>query len=396
MNEQDFPILKEKSNGKRLVYLDNAATSHKPSQVIAAEKEFYEKYNSNVHRSLHNLSAKATEKYEDARKTVAKFINAEENQIVFTRGTTESLNAVAFGLKNIKKGDEIVLSIMEHHSNIVPWQQIAQKTGAILKFIPITSEFRLDMDAAKKLITNKTKIVALTHVSNVLGTINPIKEITKFAHEKGTIVVIDAAQSIAFTKVDVKDLDVDFLVFSSHKMFGPTGVGVLYGKKLEILDPFTFGGEMIEEVTKEKSTWKEIPHRFEAGTPNIAGVIGLAAAIDYIQSIGLDKIKKHEEELINYTLERIKSLKNVKIIGPTKDRAAILSFHIEGMHPHDVSEILNRDNIAIRGGHHCAMPLMKELKLPGCSRASFSFYNTKADVDAFIESLQKAMKVFKL
>jgi cysteine desulfurase/selenocysteine lyase len=399
MNEKDFPILKEKVKGKRLIYLDSAASSQVPSQVIDAIKNYQETSHSNVHRSIHMLSEKATEAYEDVRKKVAKFIGANSDEIVFTKGTTESLNLVAFGL-NLKKGDEIVLTIMEHHANIVPWQQVAKRTGAILKFIPLTDDFRLDMSEAKKLITKKTKVVSVAHMSNVLGTINQIKELAKLAHENGAIIVVDAAQSIPSMEIDVGSLDCDFLAFSAHKMCGPTGVGVLYGKKelLEKLDPFIYGGKMIEEVSLDKSTFTETPFKFEGGTPNISGVIGLGKAIDYLESVGMDDVEKHEKELIEYALNKINKINKIKIIGPdtAKDRGAILSFVIEGMHSHDVSELLNRDGIAIRGGHHCCMPLHKELGLTGTSRVSFYIYNTKEDVDTLIESLQKAMKVFKI
>ncbi len=399
MNEQDFPILKQKINGKRLVYLDNAATSQSPSIVIDAISEYYKTSHSNVHRSIHSLSQKATEAYEEARKNVANFIHADVDEIVFTKGTTESINLIAHGLQ-LQKVDEIVLTIMEHHANIVPWQEVAKRVGAVIKYIPLKKDYRLDMDAAKRLITKKTKVVSVTHMSNVLGTVNPVKELAELAHAVGAVFVVDAAQSVPHMKVDVKELDCDFLAFSGHKMCGPTGVGVLYGKKelLDYLEPFVYGGKMIKEVSLEQSTWAEAPYKFEGGTPNISGVIGLGKAINYLENIGMKTIEKHEKELLEYALQKIKTMKNVTIIGPeaSKDRGAIISFTIEGMHSHDVSELLNREGVAIRGGHHCCMPLMKELGIPGCSRASFYLYNTKEDVDAFVEALQKAMKVFKI
>jgi cysteine desulfurase/selenocysteine lyase len=401
MNQKDFPILKQKVNGKRLVYLDSAATSQKPQVVIDAISEYYKTYNSNIHRSIHTLSQKATNEFEKTRKTVADFINAKQEEVIFTKGTTESLNVVAHALKDrIRKGDEIVLTIMEHHSNIVPWQQVAKERGAVLKYIPITKYFRLDMAAANKLITKKTKIVAITHMSNVLGTINPVKDIAKLAHAVGALVVVDGAQSVPSMKIDVKDLDCDFLAFSSHKMCGPTGVGVLYGKYklLEAIEPFDYGGHMIKEVTLQDATWNEIPWKFEGGTSNIADVIAFGKAIEYLNSIGMDKIEKHEQELTAYTLQQLKKMKQIKVIGPSdmKQRGPIVSFHVEGMHPHDVSELADREGVALRGGHHCCMPLMKSLDIPGCSRASFYLYNTEEDVDVLVSALQKALKVFRL
>ncbi len=390
MNKNDFPILKQKINGKRLVYLDNAATSQAPESVINSISEYYKTMHSNVHRSIHTLSEKATEEYENTRKKVAKFINADSEEIIFTKGTTESINLIAHGLK-LKKDDEIVLTMMEHHANIVPWQQL----GVKLKYIPITKDFKLDLEAAKKLITNKTKVVSVTHISNVLGIINPINELAKLAHKVGALIVVDAAQSVPHMKVDVKELNCDFLAFSAHKMLGPTGVGVLYGKKelLENLEPFVYGGKMIKEVDLDKTTFADSPDKFEGGTPNISGVIAFGKAIDYLNKIGMDKIEKHNKELIEYASKRIKEIKNVKVYG---SEGSIISFNIEGMHSHDVSELLDREGVAIRGGHHCTMPLMKVLNIPGCSRASFYLYNTKEDVDIFIDALKKAIKVFKL
>ena len=396
MNSQDFPILKQKINGKRLIYLDSAATSQKPKVVIDSLKRYYETINSNTHRGTHTLATKATIEFEKTRSLVAKFINSETEEIIFTKGTTESLNLLANGIK-LRKGDEIVLTEMEHHSNIVPWQIAAKKTGAIIKFIPITKEHELDMNEAKKLISKKTKVVSVTHMSNVLGTINPVKELGKLAHSVNALFVVDAAQSAPHQKIDVKDIDCDFLAFSAHKMLGPTGVGVLYGKKelLEKIEPFNYGGHMIKEVTFENSTWNDIPYKFEGGTQNISGVIAFGKAIEYINKIGINNIQKHCSEITQYALNRLKEIKQVKVLGP-KERGPVISFHIEGMHSHDVSELLDREGVAVRGGHHCTMPLMKVLNIPGCSRASFYLYNTKEDVDMFIDALKKAIKVFKL
>ncbi len=401
MKETDFPILKQKIHGKRLIYLDNAATSQKPLIVINAIKKYYETINANTHRGTHTLANKATEAFETTRKKVANYLNAETEEIIFTKGTTEGINILAHGLKNnLKNGDEIVISIMEHHSNLVPWQIAAKETGAILKFIPITGDFRLDMDAAKRLITKKTKIVSITHMSNVLGTINPLKELEMLAHQANALFIVDAAQSIPHEKIDVKKINCDFLAFSAHKMCGPTGVGILFGKNklLEKLEPFNYGGHMIEEVTQEMSTWSEIPHKFEGGTQNISDVIAFGTTIDYLESLEIEKARKQSDSVMKYALEEIKKIKQVKIIGPKniENRGPVLSFHIEGIHPHDVVEILDRDGIALRGGHHCAMPLMASLKIPGTSRASFYFYNTKEDVDALMVSLKKAIKVFRL
>ncbi|HIH15494.1 MAG: Cysteine desulfurase [archaeon GW2011_AR17] len=398
--KQDFPILKQKIHGKELIYLDNSATTQKPKQVIQALKDYYERDNANVHRGVHELSMRASMAYENAHQVVADFINADFEEIIFTKGTTESLNTLAYSLgRTLKKDDEILLSEMEHHSNFVPWQQIAKEKGAKIKCIPLTKDFRLDMKAAEKLITKKTKIISITHCSNVLGTINPIKELAKKAHNMGALLIVDAAQSVPHMKVDIRDLDCDFLAFSGHKMFAPTGIGVLYGKKklLETLQPFQYGGGMIQEVTLEKTTWKELPWKFEAGTPNIEGAIGLAKAIEYINTIGMKNIEKHNQELTAYAIKQLSAIKNLTIIGPkeNKDRAAVISFTLEGLHPHDVGEILNQEGIAIRGGNHCAMPLMTSLKINGTNRASFHIYNNKQDIDALVKAIQKAQDIFK-
>lgn len=397
---KDFPILKEKVNGHKLVYVDNSATTQKPKIVIDSLVEYYTKYNSNVHRGIHTLSEKATSEYENVRNKVAKFINCSENEIVFTKGTTDSLNLVAFGLAHLlKKGDEIVISQMEHHANFVPWQEVAKRTGAILKFIPIKSDFTLDLDSAKKLITSKTKIVSVTHISNVLGTINPIKKIADIAHSKNAIFIVDGAQSIPHMKIDVKKLGCDFFAFSSHKMCGPTGVGVLYGKYelLEKMNPIYFGGDMIYEVEFNKSTYAKAPIKFEAGTPNISDVIAFGSAINYLESIGMKNIEEYEKELTNYFLEKVKSVEGFELFGSSKvsNRCSVFSFNIKGVHSHDVSSILDNYGIAIRGGHHCAMPLMKILNTCATSRISLYFYNTKSEIDYIIKCLKKVESEFE-
>jgi len=396
----DFPILNQKVNGKRLVYLDNSATTQKPRAVIQAITGYYENDNANVHRGVHELSMRASIAYEKAHEVVADFIGAAPEEIIFTKGTTESLNLLASVLgRSLKANDEILISQMEHHSNLVPWQQIAKEKGAKLSVIPLTKDYRLDMNKAKQLINKNTKIVAVCHVSNVLGTINPIKELAALAHKVGARIVVDAAQSVPHMKVNVKDLDCDFLAFSAHKMLGPTGIGVLYGKRqlLEKMEPYQYGGGMIQEVSIEKTTWNELPWKFEAGTPNIAGAIGLAKAIEYLQSIGMEKVQKYTEVLTAYALAELKKIKGVKIIGPanTKDRGAVVSFTVEGIHPHDIGEILNQEGVAIRGGNHCAMPLMACLGINGTNRASFHIYNTKEDIDILIKAIKKAQRTFK-
>lgn len=396
---EDFPTLSEIVNGKPLVYLDNGATTHKPIQVLDAMRDYYVKSNANPHRGAHYLGVSATEMYENAREKVREFINANSyKEIIFTRNATESLNLIAYsyGMKFIEEGDEIVICISEHHSNIVPWQKIAQLKKAKLKFLYINEHYRLDMEEVYNKVTDKTKIVSIAQMSNVLGTIYPVKEIIEYAHSKGAIAIIDAAQSVPHMKVDVKDLDADFLVFSAHKMLGPMGIGVLYGKEklLEVMPPFLMGGDMIEYVEEQSTTFAELPHRFEAGTPNVEGAVGLAAAIDYLNELGLDNIRSYEEELTAYALEKLKEIPYVKIYGPTdlKDRGAVISFSVEGCHPHDVSTIVDTYGVALRAGHHCAQPLMKFLNAPATSRASFYFYNTKSEIDVFIDSLLKVRK----
>jgi|TARA_Y100000310_G_C20683105_1_gene817243 cysteine desulfurase/selenocysteine lyase len=397
---EDFPILNVKVNGKPLIYLDNAATSQKPKQVIDAIKNYYETSNANIHRSIHKLGEKATEAYENAHKTVSKFVNADFEEIIFTKNVTEALNLLAYSLeKEINEGDEIVISEMEHHSNFVPWQQLAKRNNAILKVIEIDENGLLKKESILESIASKTKIVSLAHVSNVLGTVNDIKQIAKIIKQKSSAYfIVDAAQSAPHMKIDVKDLDVDFLAFTGHKMLGPTGIGCLYGKKelFEKLDPFLFGGEMIKEVTIEHSKWNDLPWKFEAGTANIAQGIGLAAAIDYLNEVGMENIMRHDKELIEYALEKLKEIKEVEIYGPDlKNRLSLISFNIKGIHAHDTAEILNGEGIAIRAGHHCAMPLAKKLGIIASARASFYLYNTKQEIDQLVLAIQKAIKVFK-
>ncbi|PES64000.1 cysteine desulfurase [Bacillus cereus] len=395
---KQFPILDQKVNGKQLVYFDSAATSQKPIQVIETLERYYKEYNSNVHRGVHTLGTKATDAYEGAREKVRKFINAKSmEEIIFTRGTTTALNTVAasYGLDNVKEGDEIVISYMEHHSNIIPWQQVAKKTGATLKYLPLQPDGTISLEDVRQTVTPNTKIVSIMHVSNVLGTINPVKEIGAIAHENGAIMIVDGAQSAPHMKVDVQDLNCDFYALSAHKMCGPTGVGVLYGKKelLNNMEPIEFGGEMIDFVDLQESTWKELPWKFEAGTPIIGNAIGLGAAMDFLEEIGLHNIEKHEHELAQYALERLSEVDGVTIYGP-KHRAGLVTFNIEDVHPHDVATVLDVEGIAVRAGHHCAQPLMKWLKASSTARASFYLYNTKEEIDTFVESLIKTKEYF--
>lgn len=396
-----FPILDQEVNGEPLVYLDSAATSQKPDVVIEAISQYYRGYNSNVHRGVHTLGTKATDAYEGAREKIRTFINASSlEEIIFTRGTTTSLNTVArsYGEANVNEGDEIVITYMEHHSNIIPWQQLAKHTGAVLKYIPLQEDGTISLDDARATITNATKIVSVMHVSNVLGVINPIKEIAGIAHEHGAIMVVDGAQSTPHLKVDVQDLDCDFFAFSGHKMVGPTGIGVLYGKKelLEKMEPIEFGGEMIDFVGLYESTWKELPWKFEGGTPIIAGAIGLGAAIDFLEEIGLDNIERHEHKLAAYAMERMSTIEGITIYGP-KDaakRAGVLTFNLNDVHPHDVATALDADGIAVRAGHHCAQPLMKWLDVSATARASFYLYNTEEDIEKLVSSLIKTKEYF--
>ncbi|MFH0065956.1 MULTISPECIES: cysteine desulfurase [Bacillaceae] len=396
-----FPILDQEVNGQPLVYLDSAATSQKPAAVIEAIEQYYRGYNSNVHRGVHTLGTKATDAYEGAREKVRKFINASSTEeIIFTRGTTTSLNTVArsYGGANIKEGDEIVISYMEHHSNIIPWQQLAKEKGAVLKYIPLQEDCTISLDDVRATITDATKIVSIMQVSNVLGVINPVKEIAKIAHEHGAVMVVDGAQSTPHLKVDVRDLDCDFFAFSGHKMVGPTGIGVLYGKKelLEKMEPIEFGGEMIDFVGLQESTWKELPWKFEGGTPIIAGAIGLGAAIDFLEEIGLDNIERHEHKLAAYAMEKMSAVEGLTIFGPkdAEKRAGVITFNINDVHPHDVATVLDADGIAVRAGHHCAQPLMKWLDVSSTARASFYLYNTEEDIDKLVSGLVKTKEYF--
>ena len=399
--KQDFPIFNQKINDETLVYLDNAATSQIPKFVEEKVRDFNEKERANVHRGVHALGLRATNQYESSRQKVTNFIGANNaKEVIFTSGCTDSLNLVAasFGEQNIQAGDEILVSIMEHHSNLLPWQQLAKRKQAKLNFIEINSDGLLDIENLKSKISSKTKIVALTHVSNVLGTINPIKELTDLAHEKGAIVVVDGAQAVGHFPIDVAELNVDFYAFSGHKMFAPTGIGVLYGKKdlLDKMPPYRLGGEMIANVTREGATWAEVPYKFEAGTPNIAGAIGLGAAIDYLQSLDFELIQKHEQELTSYALEKLKNVLGLTIYSPQKSngRIGVISFNLKNIHPHDLATALDLDGIEVRAGHHCAQPLMASLNTESTVRASLSIYNTKDDIDKLVSSLHEAKEFF--
>lgn len=395
----DFPILSEQIHGRDLVYLDNAATTHKPIQVINSISNHYEHNNSNIHRGVHLLSQRATENYENAREKVRNFLNAKSSQeIIFTRGATESINLIAssWGRKNINAGDEILISTMEHHANIVPWQLLCQEKGAILKVIPINDNGEIIFEEFEKLLSEKTKLVSIVHVSNTLGTVNPIEMIIEKAHSFGAKVLIDGAQSVPHFKVDIQKYDCDFFVFSGHKLYAPSGIGVLYAKKeiLETMPPYQSGGDMILSVSFEKTTFNELPFKFEAGTPNIEGAIGLGFAIDYITNLGLENIKKYEDELLKYGTEKLSQIIGLRIIGTAKEKAGVISFVLDSVHPHDVGTMLDLDGIAIRTGHHCTEPLMKRFKVPATSRASFAFYNTSQEIDKLAESIQKVIKMF--
>ncbi|MFH6767600.1 cysteine desulfurase [Gaetbulibacter aquiaggeris] len=391
---KDFPILSRQVNGKPLVYLDNAATSQTPQQVIDTIVDYYSNYNANIHRGVHTLSQEATDKYEQARHKIQKHFNAQfAHEIIFTSGTTHSINLVANGFSSIlKKGDEIIVSALEHHSNIVPWQMLCERTGAILKVIPMNQEGELIMSEYDKLLSNKTKLVFVNHISNALGTINPIEYIIEKAHQIGAAILVDGAQASPHLKPDVQALNVDFYVASAHKMCGPTGEGMLYGKEewLKKLPPYQGGGEMIAEVTFEKTTYAELPHKFEAGTPNICGGIAFGAAIDYINAIGFDAISKYEHELLEYATQKLIEIEGLKIYGTSKNKTSVISFNLEGIHPYDVGSILDKMGIAVRTGHHCAQPIMDYYKIPGTIRASFSFYNTKAEIDSLVAGVRKA------
>ncbi|MCB0408664.1 MAG: cysteine desulfurase [Flavobacteriales bacterium] len=396
----DFPILSRQVNGKPLVYFDNGATSQKPQEVIDVIDRYYQNENSNIHRGIHTLSQEATTAYEEARLVVQKFINAKhEHEMIFTSGTTGGINLVAssFGKKFLNKGDEVIISTMEHHSNIVPWQMICEEKGAVLKVVPINDKGEFLMEEYDKLLSENTKIVAVTHVSNTLGTINPVKEIIQKAHQKGAYVLIDGAQAVPHTKVDVQELDCDFYAFSGHKMLGPTGVGILYGKEevLNQLPPYQGGGDMIKTVTFEKTTYNELPHKFEAGTPNIVGGLGLAAAIQYMNEVGIENIEAYEHELLSYATVQIKKIERIRIIGEATQKASVLSFVVDGTHPSDIGMIIDKLGVAIRTGHHCTEPLMNRFNIPGTARASFSFYNTKEEIDVFIQAVERAVKMLR-
>ncbi|GLO67045.1 MULTISPECIES: cysteine desulfurase [Oceanobacillus] len=396
--KQQFPILNQEVNGHPLVYLDSSATSQKPLSVIEAVEAYYKENNSNVHRGVHTLGTRATDQYEGSREKVRSFINADSTkEIIFTRGTTTSINIVAssYARMNVGPGDEIVITQMEHHSNLIPWQQVAKATGASLVYLPLQEDGTITIEDAKKTITGQTKIVAMAHVSNVLGTINPIKEIAAIAHQHDAIMVVDGAQGAPHMKVDVEDLDCDFYAFSGHKMCGPTGIGVLYGKQhlLENMEPIEFGGEMIDFVNLYDSTWKELPWKFEGGTPIIAGAIGLGAAIDFLEDIGHQEIVDHENELAAYALKQMRTIDGLSIYGP-EQRAGLVTFNLDDVHPHDTATVLDAEGIAVRAGHHCAQPLMKWLNVSATARASFYLYNSKEDVDRLVEGLLKTKEYF--
>ncbi|TNF29295.1 MAG: cysteine desulfurase [Bacteroidetes bacterium] len=394
-----FPILQREVNGKPLIYFDNGATSQKPQSVINAITHYYEYENSNIHRGVHTLSQEATSAYEDVRKKVQKFINAEhDHEIIFTSGTTGGINLVAssFGENLIRKGDEILITAMEHHSNIVPWQMLCERKGAHLKVVPISKEGELDLEEYERLIGPKTELISLVHVSNSLGTINPIKKMIDIAHAQNIPVLIDGAQAIHHTPVDVQELDCDFYVFSAHKMYGPTGVGVLYGKEelLNDMAPYQGGGDMIKNVTFEKTIYNDLPHKFEAGTPNIAGGIGLGAAIDFINSIGYDFIIQHEAELSRFATSQLRDIKGLRFIGTAKERAGLVSFVVDGIHPYDTGVILDKLGLALRTGHHCTQPVMNFFEVPGTVRASFAVYNTKQEVIRLVEGIERVKRMF--
>lgn len=395
----DFPILKTKVHDKPLVYLDNAATTQKPNFVIDRINKYYSTMNSNIHRGVHALSGVSTEAFETARIIVKQFINAlGKNEIIFTRGTTESINLVAqtFGRTNIKEGDEIIISQMEHHSNIVPWQILCKEKNAKLRVIPIDDRGEIIYEEFEKLVNEKTKLVSIVYVSNSLGTVNPVKKIINYAHKFNIPVLVDGAQAVNHMPIDVKELDCDFFAFSGHKIYGPTGIGVLYGQVnlLESMPPFMGGGDMISKVTFEETTYNVLPHKFEAGTPDIAGAIGLGAAIDYVSNIGIENIGRYETELLNYATEKVKDIPGLRIIGTAKQKMSVLSFVLENIHPHDIGTFLDFEGVAIRTGHHCTQPVMDRFGIPATSRASFAMYNTKEEVDTLIEGLNKIVKVF--
>jgi cysteine desulfurase/selenocysteine lyase len=396
----DFPILRQEVRGRPLVYLDSAATGQKPQAVIDAIVRFYQHDNANVHRGVHVLSERATEAYESARETVRRFINARDaKEIIFLRGTTEAVNLVAqtYGRKHIGPGDEIVITHLEHHANIVPWRMLCEQTGAKLRVIPVDERGELVMDAVDGMLTERTRILAVSHVSNALGTVTPVKELTRRAHAKGIPVLVDGAQAVTHFPVDVQDIGCDFYAFSGHKMFGPTGIGVLYGRmeRLEPLPPYQGGGDMILSVTMEKITYNRVPHRFEAGTPDLAGAVGLAAAIRYLEALGMANVAAHDQALMAYGTQALESVPGLRLVGTAREKTGVLSFLLDDIHPHDVGTILDREGICIRTGHHCAQPVMQFFKVPATSRASLALYNTREDVDALVRGLHKVREMFK-
>ena len=396
---KDFPVLYQELNGRPIVYLDNAASSQMPVQVADRIDHYHRYEHSNVHRGIHTLSQKATDAFEEARFKVQKFINAKDpDEIIYTTGTTDSINLVAnsYGTKFLKEGDEIILTEMEHHANIVPWQMIAEKTGAIIKVIPVTDSGELNMDAYKNLLSNRTKIVAVVHVSNALGTVNPVKKITELAHESGAVVLIDGAQSVPHQKVDIQDINADFFAFSSHKMCGPTGFGILYGRKslLEEMPPYRGGGDMIDKVSFDGTTFNRVPFRFEAGTPPIAASIGFSRAIDYLNEIGMEHIEQREEELVSYLIDQLKKIDGLKLIGEARKRASLAAFIFDDIHASDVGTLLDKQGIAVRTGHHCAQPILRRFKVPATTRASLSFYNTEDDIDRLTEGIKEVKSFF--
>jgi cysteine desulfurase/selenocysteine lyase len=397
---REFPILQQKVNGRLLVYLDNAATAQKPESVLRALDKYYREYNSNIHRGVHYLSERATQAYEQARTAAQRLINAgDPGEVIFVRGTTEAINLVAqaYGRRHVGSGDEIIISAMEHHSGIVPWQMLCEEKGAKLRVIPINDQGELLLEEYEKLLGPRTRFVSVVHVSNALGTINPVRQIIELAHRRNVPVMLDGAQAAPHLKVDVRALDCDFYAFSSHKLYGPTGVGVLYGKArlLDAMPPYQGGGDMISSVTFEKTTYNKLPHKFEAGTPNIAGAIGLGAAIQYLNQFDWEQVEAQERDVLGYATERISLVPGVRLIGTAREKTAVISFVMDGIHPHDVGTILDQEGIAIRTGHHCAQPVMERFGIPGTARASFGLYNTRADVDALVTGLHKVLEVFQ-
>lgn len=397
---KDFPVLHQTVNGHPLVYLDNGATSQKPRAVIDTVSHYYETYNANIHRGVHFLSENATREYEAARDRVQRFINAaDRREIIFVRGTTEGINLVAqaYGRPRLKPGDEIILSTMEHHSNIVPWQMLCQQTGAKLKVVPVTDEGEFDFDAYLRLLGPKTRIVATVHLSNSLGTINPVKKIVEAARQHGAVTLLDGAQAVPHIAVDVQDIGVDFYAFSGHKVFGPTGIGVLYGRQelLDSMEPYQGGGDMIRTVSFEETTYNDLPYKFEAGTPNIVGAIGLAAALDYVSELGIDAIAAYEDDVVAYATDKVADIPGVRIIGTAPEKSGIISFLMDGVHPHDIGTVLDSQGVAIRAGHHCTMPLMKRFGVAATSRASFALYNTKEEADTLVAAIWKVKEMFK-